>query len=222
MLEGFFFLFFLFVFFTFQTNLAPLSICLWVHKLSQRLPVYRCLEDTSKQVTIMRWALQKFTLVSSLSVTVSRASRYSRESTSKVCCSSTERETDRENVKQFGTHTKNKNDDNAADVFVEVLSHPGHTRPTALKFKSSSLTREFGKLADATRKVFLISLSFPRHADHGPSHLHSPVHLCGSSIRCCLVCSSSFFRHWYLARTSLILCCRCSSRRSLVLTYTTS
>lgn len=49
----------------------------------------------------MRWALQKFTLVSSLSVTVSRASRYSRESTSKACCSSTERETDRENVKQF-------------------------------------------------------------------------------------------------------------------------
>lgn len=51
----------------------------------------------------MRWALQKFTLVSSLSVTVSRASRYSRESTSKACCSSTERDGDRqrENVKQF-------------------------------------------------------------------------------------------------------------------------
>lgn len=44
--------------------------------------VYRCLEDTSKQVIIMRWALQKLTLVSSLSVTVSRASKYSRESTS--------------------------------------------------------------------------------------------------------------------------------------------
>lgn len=44
--------------------------------------VYRCLEDTSKQVIIMRWALQKLTLVSSLSVMVSRASRYSRESTS--------------------------------------------------------------------------------------------------------------------------------------------
>lgn len=53
-------------------------------------------------------------------------------------------------------------------------------------------------------------------------HLHSVVHLCGSSIRCCLVCSSSFFRHWYLALTSLILCWRCSSRRSLALTYTTS
>lgn len=47
-----------------------------------RPSVYRCLEDTSKQVIIMRWALQKLTLVSSLSVMVSRASRYSRESTS--------------------------------------------------------------------------------------------------------------------------------------------
>lgn len=52
--------------------------------------------------------------------------------------------------------------------------------------------------------------------------LHSVVHLCGSSIRNCLVCSSSFFRHWYLALTSLMRCCRCSSRRSFALTYTTS
>lgn len=58
-------------------------------------PVYRCLEDTSKQVIIMRWALQKFTLVSSLSVTISSASKYSRESTSKACCSSTDDGTDR-------------------------------------------------------------------------------------------------------------------------------
>lgn len=61
-------------------------------------PVYRCLEDTSKQVIIMRWALQKFTLVSSLSVTISSASKYSRESTSKACCSSTDDGTDREKM----------------------------------------------------------------------------------------------------------------------------
>lgn len=53
-------------------------------------------------------------------------------------------------------------------------------------------------------------------------HLHSAVHLCGSSIKCCLVCSSSFFRHWYLALTSLIRCWRCSNTRSLALTNTPS
>ena len=45
----------------------------------------------------MRWALQKLTLVSSLKVTISRASKYSKES-SWDCCSSTKREK-RENKK---------------------------------------------------------------------------------------------------------------------------
>lgn len=53
-------------------------------------------------------------------------------------------------------------------------------------------------------------------------HLHSVVHFSGSSIRCCLVCSSSFFSQSYLARTSEILCCRCSKIFSLALKYTTS
>ncbi len=52
--------------------------------------------------------------------------------------------------------------------------------------------------------------------------LHSVVHFSGSSIRCCLVCSSSFFSQSYLARTSEILCCRYSKIFSLALKYTTS
>lgn len=53
---------------------------------------YRRLEVMSKQVIIMRCALQKLTRFSRRSVTHSRASRYSRESSSKTCSRSTARE----------------------------------------------------------------------------------------------------------------------------------
>lgn len=52
--------------------------------------------------------------------------------------------------------------------------------------------------------------------------LHSRSHLLGSSIRYCLVASSSFISHSYLARTSAILCCRCSRIFSLALKHMTS
>lgn len=51
--------------------------------------LHRRLEVMSKQVIIMRWALQKLTRFSRRSVTHSRASRYSRESSSKTCSKST-------------------------------------------------------------------------------------------------------------------------------------
>lgn len=53
---------------------------------------YRRLEVMSKQVIIMRWALQKLTRLSRRSVTPSSASRYSRESSCRTCSKSTERE----------------------------------------------------------------------------------------------------------------------------------
>jgi len=54
-----------------------------------RFILYRRLEVMSKQVIIMRWALQKLTRFSKRSVTHSRASRYSRESSSNTCSRST-------------------------------------------------------------------------------------------------------------------------------------
>lgn len=51
--------------------------------------LYRRLEVMSKQVIIMRWALQKLTRLSRRSVTHSSASRYSRESSSNTCSRST-------------------------------------------------------------------------------------------------------------------------------------
>lgn len=56
-----------------------------------RFTVYRRLEVMSKQVIIMRWALQKLTRFSKRSVTHSRASKYSRESSSNTCSRSTVR-----------------------------------------------------------------------------------------------------------------------------------
>lgn len=54
-----------------------------------RFAPYLRLEVMSKQVIIMRWALQKLTRFSKRSVTHSRASRYSRESSSNTCSKST-------------------------------------------------------------------------------------------------------------------------------------
>lgn len=51
--------------------------------------LHRRLEVMSKQVIIMRWALQKLTRLSRRSVTHSSASRYSRESSSHTCSRST-------------------------------------------------------------------------------------------------------------------------------------
>lgn len=53
---------------------------------------HRRREVMSKQVTIMRWALQKLTRLSRRSVTHSSASRYSRESSSQTCSKSTAKE----------------------------------------------------------------------------------------------------------------------------------
>lgn len=50
---------------------------------------HRRREVMSKQVIIMRWALQKLTRLSRRSVTHSSASRYSRESSSRTCSRST-------------------------------------------------------------------------------------------------------------------------------------
>lgn len=52
--------------------------------------------------------------------------------------------------------------------------------------------------------------------------LHSLSHLLGSSIRYCLVTSSSLINHSYLALTSAILCWRCSRIFSLALKHITS
>lgn len=52
--------------------------------------------------------------------------------------------------------------------------------------------------------------------------LHSLSHLLGSSIRYCLVTSSSLINHSYLALTSAILCWRCSRIFSLALKHMTS
>lgn len=59
---------------------------------SEPISPYRRLEVMSKQVIIMRWALQKLTRLSKRSVTPSSASRYSRESSCRTCSKSTERE----------------------------------------------------------------------------------------------------------------------------------
>lgn len=55
-----------------------------------------------------------------------------------------------------------------------------------------------------------------------PGALHSLSHLLGSSIKYCLVTSSSFISHSYLARTSAILCWRCSRIFSFALKPVTS
>ncbi len=52
---------------------------------------YRRRQVMSKHVIIIRWALQKLTRFSSRSVTNSKASKYSRESTSNVCWRSTKK-----------------------------------------------------------------------------------------------------------------------------------
>lgn len=52
--------------------------------------------------------------------------------------------------------------------------------------------------------------------------LHSLSHLLGSSIRYCLVTSSSLINHSYFALTSAILCWRCSKIFSLALKQITS
>lgn len=60
------------------------------------------------------------------------------------------------------------------------------------------------------------------HDRKKPGALHSLSHLLGSSIRYCLVISSSFISHSYLARTSAILCWRCSRIFSFALKHVTS
>lgn len=61
-----------------------------------------------------------------------------------------------------------------------------------------------------------------RREANDPRALHSLSHLLGSSIRYCLVISSSFISHSYLARTSAILCWRCSRIFSFALKHMTS
>lgn len=73
-----------------KTVRLPMILCSFSFSPDNRCHfLYRRRQVTSKHVIIMRWALQKFTRFSSRSVTNSKASRYSRESTSNVCWRST-------------------------------------------------------------------------------------------------------------------------------------
>ena len=74
---------------------------------------------------------------------------------------------------------------------------------------------------DVCQAWFAGQPSSPRDGNE-PGVLHSRSHLLGSSIRCCLVTSSSFISHSYLARTSAILCWRCSRIFSFALKHVTS
>lgn len=169
----------------------------------------------SKHVIIIRWALQKLTRFSSRSVTNSRASKYSRESTSNVCWRSTAK------VKETDVNWQELNHHTRIFVIINILQC----------LQIAQLFIEFA-LQIIIFIQYSIWLSFLRletvqesTIDGNPkcaNHLHSVVHFSGSSIRCCLVCSSSFFSQSYLARTSEILCCRCSKIFSLALKYTTS